>query len=60
MNCQLWEVGVSGSVLGILAAIFQISGYLFYIRNFLKRSIRPNAASYLMFAYGTSLVAFLA
>ena len=51
---------MSGSVLGILAAIFQISGYLFYIRNFLKRSIRPNAASYLMFAYGTSLVAFLA
>jgi hypothetical protein len=60
VNCQLWEVGVTGSVLGVLAAIFQISGYLLYIRNFLKRSIRPNAASYLMFAYGTSLVAFLA
>lgn len=51
---------MTGSVLGVLAAIFQISGYLLYIRNFLKRSIRPNAASYLMFAYGTSLVAFLA
>lgn len=51
---------MSGSVLGVLAALFQISGYLLYIRNFLKRSIRPNAASYLMFAYGTSLVAFLA
>ncbi|WP_219893865.1 SET domain-containing protein [Aquisediminimonas profunda] len=49
-----------GSVLGVLAAVFQISGYLLYIRNFLRRSIRPNAASYLMFAYGTSLVAFLA
>lgn len=51
---------MTGSVLGVLAAFFQISGYLIYIRNFLKRSIRPNAASYLMFAYGTSLVAFLA
>lgn len=51
---------MTGSVLGVLAAIFQISGYLLYIRNFLRRSIRPNAASYLMFAYGTSLVAFLA
>jgi hypothetical protein len=60
VNCQLWEVGVTGSVLGVLAAVFQVSGYLLYIRNFLKRSIRPNAASYLMFAYGTSLVAFLA
>lgn len=51
---------MTGSALGVLAAVFQISGYLLYIRNFLKRSIRPNAASYLMFAYGTSLVAFLA
>ena len=51
---------MTGSVLGVLAAIFQISGYLLYIRNFRRRSIRPNAASYLMFAYGTSLVAFLA
>lgn len=51
---------MTGSVLGVLAAIFQISGYLLYIRNFLRHSIRPNAASYLMFAYGTSLVAFLA
>lgn len=51
---------MTGSVLGVLAAVFQITGYLLYIRNFLKRSIRPNAASYLMFAYGTSFVAFLA
>ena len=51
---------MTGSVLGMLAAIFQISGYLLYIRNFRRRSIRPNAASYLMFAYGTSFVAFLA
>ena len=51
---------MTGSVLGVLAAIFQVSGYLLYIRNFRRRSIRPNAASYLMFAYGTSLVAFLA
>ncbi|MBL0116487.1 MAG: hypothetical protein IPP45_14435 [Sphingomonadales bacterium] len=56
MKLKLWEVGVSGSVLGILAAIFQISVTCF-ISNFSKRSIRPNAASYLMFTARRSLLA---
>lgn len=47
-------------VFWLIAAVLQVIGYLLYIRGFLRKSIRPNAASYLMFAYGTSLVAFLA
>jgi hypothetical protein len=45
--------------LGGLAAFLQIAGYLIYIRYFVKHSIKPNAASWVMFAYGTSLLAFL-
>ncbi len=44
---------------GVLAAVLQIVGYLVYIRYFLKHSIKPNAASFFMFAYGTSLLAFM-
>lgn len=47
-------------VFWLIAAVLQVLGYLLYIRGFLLKSIRPNSASYLMFAYGTSLVAFLA
>lgn len=46
-------------VLGGIAALLQVAGYSLYIRNFLNKSIRPNAASFLMFSYGTSLLAFL-
>ena len=46
-------------VLGLLAAALQVAGYGLYLRNFLKRAIRPNAASFLMFAYGTSFLLFL-
>jgi SET domain len=45
--------------LGIAAAALQIAGYAMYIRNFMTERIRPNAASFLMFSYGTSLLAFL-
>jgi SET domain len=45
--------------LGLTAAALQIAGYSLYIRNFLKHAIRPNAASFMMFSYGTSLLAFL-
>lgn len=45
--------------LGVVAAGLQIAGYLVYIRYFIKHSIKPNAASWVMFAYGTSLLAFL-
>jgi SET domain len=42
--------------LGLLAATLQVAGYLFYIKNFLKNTIRPNAASFFMFAYGTLFI----
>jgi SET domain len=45
--------------LGICAALLQIAGYSLYIRNFIRQAIRPNAASFMMFSYGTSLLAFL-
>ncbi len=44
--------------LGIAAAALQIAGYWLYIRNFLTETIRPNAATFLMFSYGTALLAF--
>jgi uncharacterized protein len=46
-------------LLGLIAAVLQVAGYVVYIRNFRKNAIKPNAASFLMFAYGTSLLAFL-
>jgi hypothetical protein len=44
---------------GLIAAILQVAGYAIYIRNFRRDTIKPNAASFFMFAYGTSLLAFL-
>lgn len=45
--------------IGFMAAALHIAGYSNYLCKFLSKSIRPNAASFLMFAYGTSLLAFL-
>ena len=45
--------------LGLIAAMLQMAGYAIYIRNFQRDAIKPNAASFFMFAYGTSLLAFL-
>jgi hypothetical protein len=45
--------------LAILAALLQAAGYLLYARLFLKKVIRPNAASSFMFAYGTALLVLL-
>lgn len=45
--------------LGLIAAILQIAGYAVYIRNFRRDAIKPNAASFFMFAYGTTLLTFL-
>jgi SET domain len=45
--------------MGVCAALLQVTGYSLYIRNFLRQAIRPNAASFMMFSYGTSLLAFL-
>jgi SET domain len=45
--------------LGLISAVLQMAGYAIYIRNFRRDAIKPNAASFFMFAYGTSLLAFL-
>ncbi len=45
--------------LGAVSVGLQVTGYLLYIRHILRHSIRPNAASWFMFAYGTALLAFL-
>ncbi len=37
----------------------QIAGYLIYLRYFVKHTIRPNAASWFMFAYGTIFLTYL-
>jgi hypothetical protein len=47
------------ATLAILAAMLQALGYLLYARLFLKKLIRPNAASSFMFAYGTALLVLL-
>jgi hypothetical protein len=43
----------------VVAGAFQLVAYLVYIRYFLKDAIRPNPISWIMFAYGTSLMLFL-
>jgi uncharacterized protein len=39
--------------------VLQLIGYLVYVRYFLKDAIRPNAVSWIMFAYGTAFIVFL-
>jgi uncharacterized protein len=46
-------------ILGGCAALLQVCGYMLYIRNIFTKSILPNAASFLMFAYGTAFVFLL-
>ena len=45
--------------MGMIAAILQIAGYLVYLWYFYRKKVRPNAATWLMFTYGTALLAFL-
>jgi SET domain len=56
---NLWWFMPAADVLGFSAALLQVAGYLLYIRQFRRSSIRPNAASWLMFAYGTTLLVLL-
>jgi SET domain len=49
----------TADVLGVSAALLQVCGYLLYVRKFVGSSIRPNAASWLMFSYGTTLLVAL-
>lgn len=46
-------------MLGIIAALLQVMGYLVYGFKILKRDITPNPTSWLMFAYGTTLLVIL-
>lgn len=46
-------------MLGILAGALQALGYTLYIRQVLRKEIEPNAATWLMFAYGTALLGIL-
>lgn len=46
-------------MLGILASILQVFGYGLYIRHTLREEIDPNPSSWLMWAYGTALIALL-
>lgn len=45
--------------LGIVAAALQAAGYLVYGSRVLRRDILPNPTSWLMFAYGTTLLFIL-
>jgi hypothetical protein len=47
------------AVLGLVAAGLQALGYALYVGLFLRKRIRPNAASSFMFAYGTALLVLL-
>ena len=44
---------------GIIAGVLQLLGYTLYIRYQGKEEIEPNPYTWLMFAYGTVLLAFL-
>lgn len=45
--------------LGIAAGALQALGYALYVRQSIRREIEPNAATWLMFAYGTALLGVL-
>lgn len=45
--------------LGVLAGSLQILGYTLYIRKTLRSEVEPNPATWLMFAYGTTLLTIL-
>lgn len=45
--------------MGTIAAVLQVTGYLVYLWYFYRKKVRPNAASWLMFTYGTALLCFL-
>lgn len=45
--------------LGIVAAVLHAAGYLVYGFKILRRDILPNPVSWLMFAYGTTLLVVL-
>ncbi len=44
---------------GIISGFLQVLGYTVYIRESFRKEIDPNPATWLMFSYGTSLLAIL-
>lgn len=49
----------AASVAAIASGILHVTGYLLYIRGSLSNDINPNPVTWLMFAYGTTLLTFL-
>jgi hypothetical protein len=47
------------AALTVASGILQVLGYLLYIQKSLRNEIEPNPTSWLMFAYGTTLLTFL-
>lgn len=45
--------------LAILSGVLQVAGYVLYIKKTLGKEINPNPTSWLMWAYGTTLVLVL-
>lgn len=45
--------------LGIIAGLLQALGYILYVFMTIKRELRPNASTWFMFAYGTTLLTVL-
>lgn len=43
----------------LLSGLFQVLGYLVYIHKSVRHEVEPNATTWLMFAYGTGLLAVL-
>ena len=54
-----WFLALTPLQLGVAAGLLQILGYTFYIRKTLRNEVEPNPATWLMFAYGTTLLTIL-
>jgi hypothetical protein len=48
-----------GNALSLLAGVMQAIGYFIYLRGSVRREIDPNATTWLMFAYDTTLLVIL-
>ena len=50
---------MSLGVLAIIAGLLQALGYFIYVKKSLKHEVEPNPTTWLMFAYGTSILTVL-
>jgi hypothetical protein len=46
-------------IFAVVAGLLQVLGYIFYIRMSVKNDKKPNPATWIMFAYGTGILAYL-